>query len=303
MERLFSMRIHRFTFAVAITAASRATSLRDRLLGTVRYVRRLEFHDVQISRPRIASGNSSLDALYVEPAGRPVESVVLICHGIGEIVDGWLPVQRLLAANGAASLVFDYSGYGRSKGRVEAAQFEEDAVAAFRYLQELAPGMPIAVLGFSMGSGVAAAVINRIEASRLVLCAGFPSFQAAACSICIPARWARFVPPIWRAEESMRGCSLPVLVVHGGEDKTFPVKLGEQLHALCGESAEFLVIPEHGHNEPFRRPRLAYWGPILEWLAADHPGRLDETARVGRIEALEPVSGSLGEASPTIHLD
>jgi hypothetical protein len=266
------MRIHRLTFAVAITCCSHATSLHDRLVGRARR-QRGEMQDVHVSRHRIASGDSRLDAVYVEPGARPVESVVLICHGIGEIVDGWLPVQRLLAVNGAASLVFDYSGYGRSRGRVDAAQFEDDAVAAFHYLQGLAPSMPVAVLGFSLGSGVAAAVVNRVPMSRLVLCAGFPSFQAAACSIFIPERWARFVPPIWRAEDSLRGCSLPILVVHGGADRTFPVKLAEELHAHCGEHAELVIVPKLGHNEPFNRPRLAYWGPILDWLAAAEVGK------------------------------
>ena len=91
-------------------------------------------------------------------------------------------VQELLAAHGAASLVFDYSGYGRSTGRIEAAQCEQDAIAAFEFLEGLAPGAPIAVLGFSLGSGIAAAVMRRVRASRLVLCAGFTSFRAAAHS-------------------------------------------------------------------------------------------------------------------------
>lgn len=263
--------IDRITFAAAITAASRATTLHDRLVAQTWRQARLELKDVRMSRHRITAGASSLDAAYAEPALRPVETVLLICHGIGEIVDGWLPVQRMLAAQGCASLVFDYSGYGRSKGRVNAAQFEDDAVAAFRHLQGLAPGMPVAVLGFSLGTGVAAAAMSRMPASRLVLCAGFPSFQAAACSILVPRRWERLVPPIWRAEESLRDCRLPVLVVHGGSDRTFPVKLGEELHARCGDRAEFLVIPEQGHNQPFRRPTMTYWGAILEWLKGRDP--------------------------------
>jgi pimeloyl-ACP methyl ester carboxylesterase len=267
------MGIHRLTFKVAITCTSRVIVLRDWLVEKFWPARHPELPEVRFSRHTIAGRESRLDAVFAEPAARPIESVLLICHGIGETVDGWQPVQRLLAANGAASLVFDYSGYGQSKGRVNAAQFEEDAVAAFHCLQGLAPGWPIAVLGFSMGSGVAAAMIRRVPASRLVLCAGFPSFQAAACSIFIPARWARFVPPIWRAEESMRGCSIPVLVVHGEEDRMFPVKMAEELHSVCGESAELVIVPDVSHNEPFNRPRLAYWGLILDWLAAgEHDG-------------------------------
>lgn len=265
------LRIDRVTFAAAIGVASQATTLHDRLIAQTWRRARLEMKDVRASRHRIIAGESVLDAAYVEPALRPVETVLLICHGIGEIVDGWLPVQRLLAAQGCASLVFDYSGYGRSRGRVAAAQFEEDAVAAFRHLRGLAPGKPVAVLGFSLGTGVAAAAMSRMEASRLVLCAGFPSFRAAACSILVPKKWGRLVPPIWRAEESLRDCRVPVLVVHGGNDRTFPVKLGEELHARCGDCAEFLVIPEQGHNQPFRRPTVEYWGPIVEWIRGRDP--------------------------------
>lgn len=265
-------RIDRLTFAAAITAASRATTLHDRLIAHAWRLARLEMKDVRVSRHRIISGKSVLDAAYVEPALRPVETVLLICHGIGEIVDGWLPVQRLLAAHGCASLVFDYSGYGRSRGRVAAAQFEDDAVAAFRHLQEMASGKLVAVLGFSLGTGVAAAAMSRMEASRLVLCAGFPSFQAAACSVLVPKQWWHLVPPIWKAEESLRACRVPVLVVHGENDRMFPVKLGEELHASSGNCAEFLVIAGYGHNEPFRRPRMEYWGPILEWLKGSDQG-------------------------------
>ncbi|MFC5862502.1 alpha/beta hydrolase [Acidicapsa dinghuensis] len=259
-------RIDRFTFAAAITAASRATTLHDRLIAHAWRLARLEMKDIRVSRQRITTDASVLDAAYVEPALRPVDTVLLICHGIGEIVDGWLPVQRLLAAHGCASLVFDYSGYGRSRGHVGAAQFEDDAVAAFAHLQELAEGKPVAVLGFSLGTGVAAAAMGRMAANRLVLCAGFPSFREAACSFLVPKRWGHLVPPIWKAEESLRDCRVPVLVVHGEKDRMFPVELGEELHALCGDCAEFLVIPGQGHNEPFRRPTMEYWGPILEWL-------------------------------------
>lgn len=62
---------------------------------------------------------------------------------------------------------------------------------------------------------------------------------------------------------------MPVLVEHGEKDRMFPVKPGEELHARSGDCAEFMVIPEHGHNEPFRRPRMEHLGPILEWLVRD----------------------------------
>ena len=262
------MRSHKLMFTVSLTGISRAMALRDLMLGRNVAWRRARAWDVSISWHQIPGGKNLLDAALVKPANGQVKSVLLICHGIGETVDGWLPVQQLLAANGTASLVFDYSGYGRSRGRVDAAQFEEDAVAAFGYLQGLMPEFPIAMLGFSLGSGIAAAVINRVKASHLILCAAFTSFRAAACSAGVPSRYERFVPPLWRAKESLCNCPVPVLVVHGERDRMFPVRMAEEIAGFCEPNAALRIVPKVGHNEPFRRPRLAYWGVILEWLEA-----------------------------------
>ena len=155
---------HEWSFATAIGIASRATSLYERVKSTPVREERAVIPGLSLSKHTIVSGKSRLDAVYAEPAdrlgrARPPRTSLLICHGIGEIVEWWLPLQRLLAEYGVASLVFDYSGYGRSTGRISARQFEDDAVAAFGYLESLRPGEPVSVLGFSLGTGVAAAAI------------------------------------------------------------------------------------------------------------------------------------------------
>jgi fermentation-respiration switch protein FrsA (DUF1100 family) len=107
-------------------------------------------------------------------------------------------------------------------------------------------------------------VMRRVRASRLVLCAGFTSFRAAAHSVGIPVWLATLIPPLWRAEESLRGCSLPILVVHGERDRIFPVKMGAELAACCG--AETILVPNLKHAEPYCHPQAEYWGPIVRWI-------------------------------------
>jgi hypothetical protein len=258
--------MHRRLFTIAISSISRLCIVRDRVLGRIGPGGVKSNADAAVSRHRIQSGRNVVDTLFVTPAGRPAEAVVLICHGIGEVVERWFPVQRLLAANGVASLVFDYSGYGRSTGRVSAVQCEQDTIAAFELLQSLAPGHPITILGFSLGSGIAAAIVNRVPANRLVMCASFTSFRAAACSLGVPKRFAAVVPDIWHAAESLRDCSVPVLVVHGEKDGLFPVRMASEIAACCGAASELVVVPNLTHNEPFYKPRLAYWGLIVSRL-------------------------------------
>lgn len=256
------------SFAVAITAASRMLLLRDRLRGRVRILARGEPLPLGSSRHRLTSGRARLDAVFAGPVTEPATAAVLICHGIAETVDHWLGVQRLLAEHGVASLVFDYAGYGRSTGTVHWAQFENDAVAAFAQLQALTPDLQPSILGFSMGSGVAAAVVDRISPRHLILCAAFTSFQAATCAVGVPKRFASAAPPIWNTAESLRRGSLPPLIVHGGRDRLFPQEMASELAAGCGASAELVIVPAQGHSEPFYRPQLSYWGHVVRRLVS-----------------------------------
>src|SRR6476660_2802974 len=162
------MQLHRFLFTATLTCASRAIQIRDRLLGRVPGSHP-ECNGISEAQHTIPSGKNDLDAVFVSPSIAPPQTALLICHGIGEVVSQWFPIQRIFAENGIASLVFDYSGYGRSSGYIDWAQCEQDAISAFELLQRIAPAVPISLLGFSLGSGVATAILHRVQADRLVL--------------------------------------------------------------------------------------------------------------------------------------
>ncbi len=266
------MRMHKISFTVAVTAISRVCVLRDRVLGRVQRSLRVSPPLHADSRHSIPSGSRLLDAVWVRPANAPPRAALLICHGIAETVENWAGVQHLLAAHGVASLVFDYSGYGRSRGAIDWSQCELDSIAAFGYLKTLAPDLPVSILGFSLGSGIATAILDRICPDRLILCAAFTSFRDAARSLGIPSRVSRYLPPIWSSEKPLKKCPIPVLIVHGGRDRTFPVRMASRLAAWCGPNAELIVVPGHSHSEPFNRPQLSFWRHIVSHLVPPpHP--------------------------------
>jgi pimeloyl-ACP methyl ester carboxylesterase len=264
------MPFHRRSFTVALTCIVRFLVLRDRTLDLFGIGPRGAFSNQPVSRHSIPSGKNVLDAVFAEPANGPARAAILICHGIGETVGRWLPVQQLLAAHGVASLVFDYSGYGRSTGSVDWIQCEIDAEAAFQYLARLTSPLPIAILGFSLGSGPAAVIASR-QADHLILGAAFTSFRDAACVAGFPRALSRLVPPIWSATESLRDCSVPVLILHGDKDRLFPVRMAHNLVACCPGNVELMVVPGLAHNQPFQKPDLSYWGLIIARLLAEEP--------------------------------
>lgn len=258
--------LHRLAFTIALTITSRIVQLRDRLLGRIP-LSRPHCPTLPVTQHAISSGKNTLDAVYVEPASTPPRSAVLICHGIGEIVPQWFPIQRLLAENGIASLVFDYSGYGRSTGHIDFLQCEQDAISSFQLLRSIAPVVPITLLGFSLGTGIAPAILNRVTADRLILCAGYTSFRNAARAAWIPPFLSSLVPPIWSAKDALCNCNLPILIVQGTNDRLFGKHMADDLLACCNNRADLLVLPARSHNEPFYNPQPHYWGPIINWIS------------------------------------
>jgi uncharacterized protein len=250
-------------FTVSVAAISRVLILRDRVIGRMGRIRAAASHPAQIERRSIASGGRRLDAVFVQPADSPAHAALLICHGIGETVDHWIAAQTLLAEHDVASLVFDYAGYGRSPGPVDWRCCEENTLDAFHCLLLLAPALPVSLLGFSMGSGIAASVAGRIRAERLILCSAFTSYREAACVLGVPRPLAGALPRIWDGAESLNRCSLPVLVVHCEKDRAFPLWMASRLANSCGDRAELVVVADHAHNQPFYRPSMTYWSHIL----------------------------------------
>jgi pimeloyl-ACP methyl ester carboxylesterase len=268
VETSVGLRQHLLT--IAVTGSSRVILLRDRLLRRIPWDGRMETAGPGVSRHLIHSGKNLLDGVLVRPHGQTPQASVLICHGIGETLKHWLVVQQMLAGCGVASLVFDYSGYGRSTGWFNARQAELDAVSAFHCLEQLTSPLPISVLGLSLGSGIAAAIVTAVPAHRLVLCAGFTSLREAAVSVGIPRLFALATPPIWKAEESLRACTVPVLIVHGEKDPLFSVRMAAELQSFCQSPARLVIVPGASHNDPFYLPQLSYWGEIVaRFLAQD----------------------------------
>ena len=252
-------------FTASLTIASRIVQMRDRILGRVPRSRP-DCPTIRATEHAISSGKNILDALYVEPVVSAPRSALLVCHGIGEIVPQWFPIQRIFAERGIASLVFDYSGYGRSTGHIDWRQCEQDALSAFQLLERLALSVPITLLGFSLGTGIAPAILNRVTADRLILCAGYTSFRNAAHAAWIPTFMTPLVPPIWSAREALCNCTLPILIVQGDRDRLFQMQMAHDLLACTSSRADLLILPARSHNAPFYHPEREYWNPIIDWI-------------------------------------
>lgn len=220
----------------------------------------------------ILSGSRSLTGWFVAPECPP-RAALLLFHGIGDRLVYWRRAQQWLAHAGIASLVFHYSGYRPSQGETTPANLEQDAHAANACLRQLAPGLPVFLLGFSLGSGLAAQVADTLKPlpNGLILAQGFTSLRLAATRIVRPfAMLSHLLPDLWKTRESIVRTRLPLLILHTTGDKLFPVSMAEELFAAAqsgGVPAELRVLPDHAHNAPYQTVPEDYWTVVLDFIS------------------------------------
>jgi hypothetical protein len=244
-----------------LNATSRLLLRSDRMNGIMEQM--LSAFTFARERLVIPSGKRGLSAVYVS-AGEDT-AAVLICHGIGELVEYWGRVQGLLKGMGVSSLVFNYSGYGTSTGHLSTAHCEEDAIAACRELAGRGH-RSIVLLGFSLGSGVGGAVASRVDIEGLVLCEGFSTLREGAMAMGFPRWVTRMVPDAWDTVLGVSALEKPVLVVHSDVDGLFPLSMAQRVAEACGPRGQLIVINGVSHNAPIFAPTEDYWKPIAAWV-------------------------------------
>jgi pimeloyl-ACP methyl ester carboxylesterase len=245
--------------SASIAVVSRSLLARDAVRGLTRGLRK----DPSREEFFFAGGSRMLAGIYV--AGEVDGPVILLCHGIGETVEHWSAVQAWLHDQGVGSLVFNYSGYGKSSGRICVENCDEDLLSGYAELRRrVGTEARVFVLGFSMGSGIASTGVRRLSPppEGLFLCEAFTSFREAARAAWTPAWVVGRFADTWNTVEAVRGLRVPVCVVHSDGDRLFPMDMARRIADACG--GELVVVSGLAHNEPYRKPTAAYWGPVVE---------------------------------------
>jgi alpha-beta hydrolase superfamily lysophospholipase len=217
------------------------------------------------------------------------DRVVLLAHGYGEHIARYQHVADALVAGGSAVYGPDHVGHGRSAGdRVVVHDFER-VVDDLHQVAELAqsehPGLPVVLVGHSMGGMIAARYAQRYgdELAGLVLSgpavglspvlAGWledpPSDPIdgavlsrdpavgeayAADPLVYHGGWKRptikaFIAADAAIADGSGFGALPLLYVHGAADQLVPVVLAQPVvEQLAGDDSEFVVIDGARHE-------------------------------------------------------
>ncbi len=179
-----------------------------------------------------------------EPKG-----AILFFHGNFGDVSGWGAYGADFAALGYDFYIFDYPGYGKSDGKISSQQqLFASADAMSRYVLAQHPPRKLAMIGYSIGSGIAAQQAAKWDAARLILLAPYFSFERLAHEKIpfVPKFLIRYKIPTAEFLRAARGTQ--ITLIHGAADELIPVQHSNDLAGSLKAGDLFYEIPDARHN-------------------------------------------------------
>lgn len=153
-------------------------------------------------------------------------------------------------------VVFHYRGYRPSTGSPSAEALLADAPLILDFAIDRVRPQATVVVGFSIGSGIAASLANRREIDGLILVTPFDSLKAVAASL-FP--WLP-VGPFFAHEidtvAALKSASVPVAIIAAGRDEIIPPARTDALRQKIEASFD-RTIATAGHNDIYERPDFA----------------------------------------------
>ncbi|MFJ2982780.1 MULTISPECIES: alpha/beta hydrolase [unclassified Pseudomonas] len=212
-------------------------------------------------RPRSFADNQSLHAWWW-PARRTDAPAILYLHGVRWNLTGQLFRIEQLHAMGYSVLAVDYRGFGQSRGDLpsEATVYEDARIAWERFAQLQPDAGKRLIFGHSLGGAVAVELASELarEAEKagsaapargLILESTFTSLgdvAAAVADTTLPVRW--LLSQKFDSLDKIKDVGLPLLLVHGLDDRFVPPRFSQQLFEAAQEPKTLLLVPGATHN-------------------------------------------------------
>jgi len=220
------------------------------------------------------AAGQKLDGRLELPLTGQVRAVALFAHCFtcSKASHGATRISAALAAQGIATLRFDFTGLGDSGGEFADSGFAanvDDLVAAANALRDSDVGAPQLIVGHSLGGAAVIAAASRIPELRAVATVGAP-FSVdhvleqlgggveqietdGDTDVTIGGRSFRvgrdFVAQMRDQPQGERLAALetPLLVLHAEDDAIVPFAEGEAIYAAAAQPKSFITLANADH--------------------------------------------------------
>jgi uncharacterized protein len=245
---------------------------------------------IEAMLPVVSEGKTEHIHTWWWPARRKNAPALLYLHGARWNLTGHLFRIEQLRRFGFSVLAIDYRGFGQSDGGLPSeSTVYQDAEVAWQHLAQLQPDPARRfIYGHSLGGAVAIDLAARLAersppaasdtaAGGLIVESSFTSLADMARSFSYP--WLPLQLLVSQKFDSVgkiARVAMPVLIVHGLDDRYVTPRFSESLYAAASGHKRLLLVEGGNHNDSMLVGSAAYrqafselfgWAPARPQLA------------------------------------
>lgn len=176
------------------------------------------------------------------------KGLIFYLHGNGGSVDSWANNAELYLHNHYDFFVLDYRGFGKSDGSISSEkELYRDVQIVYDTLCKLYPENQIVVIGFSIGTGIAAKLASENNPKYLVLKAPYYNIRHLA------RQYIKIVPILflqYKLETNvyLQQVKCPVSIFHGDQDEIIDPKASIKLKRHLKKDDNLVILKGQKHN-------------------------------------------------------
>lgn len=212
----------------------------------------------------VASDKVRLHGWLVQATSTQAPAPLLIYFGGNAEEVSWLASTAGQYA-GWSLLLFNYRGYGRSEGKPREAELFSDALQIYDYAASRAPGSRVAVMGRSLGSGVAVYLAAQRPVAGVILVSPYDSLESVARGVYPYLPIGLMLKHRFDSLARAPGIKVPLLCLVASEDRVIPRPHSERLYAAWGGAKQWREIRPASHDS--LAGERDYWQAIAAFLA------------------------------------
>jgi alpha-beta hydrolase superfamily lysophospholipase len=176
------------------------------------------------------------------------KGLIFYLHGNAGSLSTWGEVAETYNDLGYDIFIIDYRSYGKSEGEINSQnQLFEDNQIAYNELKKRYKEDKIIVLGYSIGTGLAAKLASANNPKLLILQAPYYSLTD------MMKHTYSFLPTFllkykFETNDYLKNCKMPVVIFHGNQDRVIYYGSSLKLKKEFKPQDTLITLNRQGHN-------------------------------------------------------
>jgi fermentation-respiration switch protein FrsA (DUF1100 family) len=210
-----------------------------------------------------------INCWFVLPKENRKDSTIVHLHGNAENMSSHITALLFLLELGYPLLAFDYSGYGKSKGKPSLQGIQADAKLVFDHISKESSVFGKNIFGFgqSMGAYTLARILPNIPWIKgAIFDSGLTSFYDLFTQA-YPYYQCDIPHKNLSALDTLPKSSVPKLFIHGTADEVVPYTHSIEMHDVAAEPKDILILDGVAHIAATASPKAKeYISKITSFL-------------------------------------